>query len=109
MKFIVLTENYRSTQKVLDFAKNIIEKADERLTKINKDLVKELVARNKELNEGEIIIKSFDEKEKEFLFVAKKIKSLLEQGVDEKEIAIISRKHADLQEILPYLDSGRSW
>jgi DNA helicase-2/ATP-dependent DNA helicase PcrA len=105
VKFIVLTENYRSTQKVLDFAKNIIEKAGERLTKLNKDLVKELVARNKELKAGEIIINGFDEKEKEFLFVAKKIKSLLEQGVDEKEIAIISRKHADLQEILPYLDS----
>jgi DNA helicase-2/ATP-dependent DNA helicase PcrA len=105
VKFIVLTDNYRSTQKVLDFAKSLIEKADERLTKHNQDLIKDLVAKNKELKDGEIYLNSFDEKEKEFLFVAKEIKSLIEKGVDEKEIAIISRRHADLQEILPYLDA----
>ena len=105
VKFIVLTENYRSTQKVLDFAKALIEKADERLVNHNKSLVKELVAKNKEIKGGEIFINSFDEREKEYLFVAKEIKNLLDKKVDPKEISIIARKHANLQEILPYLDN----
>lgn len=105
VKFIVLTENYRSTQKVLDFAKALIEKADERLVNHNKSLVKELVSKNKEIKGGEIFINSFDEREKEYLFVAKEIKNLLDKKVDPKEISIIARKHANLQEILPYLDN----
>ena len=105
VKTIVLTENYRSTQKILDFAKEIIEKAEERLTKNDKNLVKELISKNKELKKGEIYLNSFVEKEKEYLFIAKEIKSLLESGVEAKEIAIISRKHAELQDILPYLDA----
>lgn len=105
VKFIVLTENYRSTQKVLDFAKSIIEKAEERLSNHNKNLIKELIAKNEKIENGEIFINRFDEKEKEFLFVAKEIKNLLAKGVDPKEIAVISRKHAELQSILPYLDN----
>ena len=45
VKFIVLTNNYRSTQRVLDFAKEIIEKVDERLVKYNTELVKELISK----------------------------------------------------------------
>ena len=105
VKFIVLTENYRSTQKVLDFAKALIEKADERLVNHNKNLLKELIAKNKEIKGGEIFINSFDAREKEYLFVAKEIKNLLDKKVDPKEISIIARKHANLQEILPYLDN----
>ncbi len=105
VKFIVLTENYRSTQKVLDFAKALIEKADQRLVNHNKSLIKELVAKNRDIKGGDIFINSFDAREKEYLFVAKEIKNLLDKNVDPKEIAIISRKHANLQEILPYLDN----
>ncbi len=105
VKFIVLTNNYRSTQRVLDFAKEIIEKVDERLVKYNTELVKELISKNDKLKNGNIFINGFNEKEKEYLFVAKEIKKLIDEGIDQNEIAIISRKHDSIQEILSYLDN----
>lgn len=105
VKTIVLTDNYRSTQKVLDFAKKIIEKANERLTKIDKNLIKDLTSKNNKLKEGDVYLNSFDEKEKEYLFIAKEINNLIEKGVDPNEIVVISRKHDNIQELLPYLEA----
>ena len=101
---IVLEDNYRSTQRVLDFAKKMIDQGEERLVKKDKTLNKDLVSKNKNLLEGDIYLNSFNTKEEELLFVADEIKKLLDKGVKAEEISIISRRHRELQEILPYLD-----
>src|SRR5205085_6780908 len=47
---IVLTNNYRSTQAILDISKTLIEKNDERLINKFEGLSKELVSAKQELN-----------------------------------------------------------
>jgi DNA helicase II / ATP-dependent DNA helicase PcrA len=104
VEVIVLTDNYRSTQKVLNFAQKVISQGTDRLVKKDISFVKELVAQNSKLDDGEIYVNSFTSKEEELLFVAEQIQKLIEAGIDPKEIAVISRNHSELQELLPYLD-----
>ncbi len=104
VQVIVLTNNYRSTQKVLDFAQKVIAQGTDRLVSKDKTFVKELVAKNTELGQGEIYVNSFGAKEQELLFVAEQIRKTIEEGVAPEEIAVISRNHSELQELLPYLD-----
>jgi DNA helicase-2/ATP-dependent DNA helicase PcrA len=104
VQVIVLTNNYRSTQKVLDFAQKVIAQGTDRLATKDKTFVKELLAQNTELKEGEIYVNSFGAKEQELLFVADTIRKTIETGVTPEEIAVISRNHSELQELLPYLD-----
>lgn len=104
VKKIVLVENYRSTQKVLDFARLLVSQGVERLENKDSTLRKELVAKNKSLAEGEIVISSFDTQEEEYAYVATKIQELLKQGEKKDDIAIIAREHKQLRGILSYLD-----
>lgn len=107
-KLIILDSNYRSTQKVLDLARNIILKAENRLETKYIDVKKEITSQNKKYKDsdlGEIIIKSFDSQTYEFSFITEKILDLLKQGVEPKEIAIICRKHEQLKNLSNVLNN----
>mgnify|MGYP000859488823 CR=1 FL=1 len=104
VRVIVLTENYRSTQEVLDFARVVVKQGVNRLENTYKEINKELVAKNTSLNSGAIISYSFPSMEEEYSYVAQEIKKLLGDGVEAKEIAVISREHKGLTSLLPYLD-----
>ena len=104
VQVIVLTNNYRSTQKVLDFAQKVISQGEDRLVKKDTILIKELVAKNNDLESGEIYLNDFESKERELAFVAHEIDKLVKAGKEPSEIAVISRNHSELQELLPYLD-----
>jgi DNA helicase II / ATP-dependent DNA helicase PcrA len=106
VRTIVLTENYRSTQKVLDFARAIVLQGVNRLENTFKEVRKDLVAKNKTLPKGEIHTLSFDDEVSEYAYVAEQIKKALKQGCEAKEIAIIAREHKQLIRILPYLDKA---
>ncbi len=101
---IVLDKNYRSTKDVVSFARQIITKGKIRLENRFEDIVKELKSENKNLPNGKIEIIKYNSKVEEYSDVSRKIKKVLDDGVDPKEIAILSRNHKDLQAILPYLD-----
>ncbi|MEN9881543.1 MAG: hypothetical protein RLZZ308_726 [Candidatus Parcubacteria bacterium] len=101
---IVLTENYRSTQEVLNFARVVVKQGVHRLENVYKEINKELVAKNIALPQGSIISYSFSSEEEEYAYVAREIKKLLDEGVEAKEIAVISREHKGLTTLLPYLD-----
>jgi len=102
---IVLTENYRSTQKVLDFARAIVVQGVNRLETRYKEIRKDLTAKNVHLEEGTIHTLSFRSEEEEYAYVAKEIAALLRKGTDAKEIAVIAREHKQLIHLLPYLDA----
>ena len=91
---IVLTENYRSTQRILDASKALIENNTERLTGSIEGLSKELVACKKH---EEIIpqVIEFSQADMETYFVVSKIEELLDQGVDPTEIAVLYRNNKD--------------
>lgn len=106
VEVIVLTENYRSTQAVLDFARKVVIQGVNRLEGKYKEIKKELIAKNSSLPSGEIKTLSFTSQEEEYAYVGEQIKNLLKEGVEAKEIAVIGREHKQLTTLLPYLDKN---
>lgn len=105
VEVIVLTENYRSTQKVLDFARAIVLQGVNRLETRYKEIDKNLIARNVKLEKGDIHTLAFSSSEEENAYLGEEVSSLLKQGIPAKEIAFIAREHKQLISLLPYLDA----
>lgn len=101
---IVLTENYRSTQEILDFARAIVVQGVNRLETRYKEIRKDLVAKNKTLPVGKIHTLAFPTDVEEYSCIAETITKLLKDNVPAKEIALIAREHKQLIALLPYLD-----
>ncbi len=100
-QIINLIHNYRSTQEILDFAKNIIRKGKERLENKFKEINKDLIAVG-DKKSGEIVFRNFDTNSHEFYWVAKEVKKLIDDGTPADEIAVISRQHKMLEGIVPF-------
>lgn len=104
---IVLTENYRSTQAVLDFARAIVLQGVNRLETRYKEIKKDLKAKNEKLPAGRIHTLSFPTEEDEYTCIAETVSKLLKDGAQAKEIAFIAREHRQLISLLPYLDARK--
>jgi DNA helicase II / ATP-dependent DNA helicase PcrA len=92
---VVLTNNYRSVQPILDISKNIIEKNNQRLINQVPNLSKNIVAANINLVDLDIqpqIIACESEKE-ELIYISLQIEELLLQGVLPKDIAVIYKEN----------------
>ncbi|PKL37012.1 hypothetical protein CVV38_03955 [Candidatus Peregrinibacteria bacterium HGW-Peregrinibacteria-1] len=102
---IVLTDNYRSHQDILDLSRSVITQGSERLENLYpNEIKKDLIAKNKTIATCNIIEKLFPTSLQEYDFIAKEIRALKENGHNLDEIAIISSKHASLESIVPYLN-----
>lgn len=97
----VLTDNYRSSQKILDAAKSLIENNTERIDGIDKILL----AKNSEfaLTEHVPVVVEYYNNLHETQSVAEKIMALQHSGVKLKEIAVIYREHRQAEDLLKYL------
>lgn len=100
-KLITLTDNYRSSQKILDHARNIILRGEDRLENVVEDLDKTLTAKN-EPEATAVKINNYSDIITERFNVARNVKELIESGVKPSQITILARKHAQLIDILPY-------
>ena len=98
---IPLTENYRSTQEILDFARQIINQAPDRFAD------KELTAHRQNPQSSQIYRCEFLASDMEYGFVADKIAELVKKGVRQDEIAVISYKTKYFMPLLPYLKAKR--
>ncbi|MBR2709888.1 ATP-dependent helicase [Candidatus Saccharibacteria bacterium] len=94
---IPLTENYRSTQEILDFSREIINQADDRFAD------KELTAHREAPAHSQIYRYEFLASDMEYSWVARKIHDLVKSGVRQSDIAVISYKHKYFMPLLPYL------
>ncbi|MCU0422677.1 MAG: ATP-dependent helicase [Bacteroidia bacterium] len=97
---ISLVENYRSTQKILDAAKALIQN---NTLRINPD--KHLLAKGAS-NQGETIapvITEYHNTYHEAVAITNKIIALKNNGVQCNEIAVIYRKHAQAEDMIKYL------
>jgi DNA helicase-2/ATP-dependent DNA helicase PcrA len=103
VEVVTMTENYRSTQDILDVASHIIRKGEERLEKILPEIKKDLIASNKEIGSGEINHREFPTLAHEYHFVSREIKKKIDAGEKPEEIAVIARKHYQLESLVPYL------
>lgn len=96
---IPLVENYRSTQEILDFSRKVINQADDRFAD------KELIAHREPLKESGISRHEFVSSDAEYAWVADEVAKLINSGVNQSEIAIISYKTKYFMPLLPYLKS----
>lgn len=94
---IILTDNYRSTQDILNYSDTVKNKISDSVVKRDKTLSKDLVSKNPKLPKGNIINRKFENVHSEYDFVAQEISKLLKAGVPPKEISIIAKKHATLK------------
>ncbi len=101
---VVLTQNYRSVQPILDGATGIIINNEQRLINKYKDLKKDLIASKEELKTLTIhpVVRVYDNEFAENVHVALSIKELINQGIQPGNIAVIYREHKFGDEIIKF-------
>ncbi|MEO8403829.1 MAG: ATP-dependent DNA helicase [Chitinophagaceae bacterium] len=101
---VVLTQNYRSIQPILNGAKGLIENNEQRLIKQYKDLSKELISSNQNLISLDHLpeIRIYENEFAENIHVATSIKELINNKVDPGNIAVIYREHKFGDELMKF-------
>lgn len=100
-ELIVLEDNYRSAQEILDTASRIIEQAEERLIDREPALTKKLVAKNPPKEAAELKHVSYPTRQHQQLAIARRIKQLWEE--DTGSLAVLARKHDSLKQLAAIL------
>ncbi|MBI2589404.1 ATP-dependent helicase [Candidatus Saccharibacteria bacterium] len=90
---IVLTDNYRSSQDILDFAKRVIEQAEIRLVDLDPSLKKELIAKKPPSKSGQIKILAYSSSELQMSEIARDIKRYYRPDT---AVAVLARGHQSL-------------
>lgn len=107
-EIIVLKDNYRSSQEILDVSKNLIEQNDERLVRRFPEYSKDLVESRKDgLIKKEPQVIEFYNSFYEEAFICDKISELYKQGVDLSEVAVIYPKHSNAEKMVRYLSQKK--
>lgn len=100
-KLLVLTDNYRSTQNILDAASQIIDQAEDRLVKRDSSISKQLIAAKLGDKKSKIEHISFPTRQHQQTAVAKNIKKLWDSG--KTDIAVLARNHESLEQLASIL------
>jgi len=104
---IVLENNYRSTQPILDISKTLIEKNDSRLIKTNPELklTKNLISSNQLINQSTIqpSICEYESQRQEMADICIQIESLVSTGIQPGRIAVIYRENKYGEELSKFL------
>lgn len=92
---VVLTNNYRSTQPILDISKSLISRNNERLIRKMENLSKDLVASHPQISvlTHLPIILQYESQRDEMIDLVRRIESLIADGVEPQHIAVIFREN----------------
>lgn len=103
---VVLTNNYRSTQTILDSSKTVINRNNDRLTKQLPGLSKDLQSANSKLaNIAQLpAIKVYQTQREEMIDLTLQVQQLLAAGVAPGRIAIIYRENKYGEELTHYFN-----
>ncbi|MBK8349525.1 MAG: ATP-dependent helicase [Saprospiraceae bacterium] len=106
---IVLNENYRSSQKILDCAKTLIENNEDRLVRKFPHIVKDLKESRqpKPVDSPEPEIIEYLNEAQEEAGIIQKIMELHEKGVLYKEMAVIYTKHKTVENMVRYFSQKK--
>lgn len=101
---VVLTNNYRSTQPILDVSKTLINRNEERLVKKIHGLSKELLSSNQLINQltNKPIIREYETLRQEMIGIAKQVQELVGQQVLPGRIGIIYKENKYGEELAQY-------
>ncbi len=106
-KVIVLENNYRSTQAILDSASKLIENNTKRLVNTYEgEFSKNLVASRKEVSDNNLEpkISIYPNITQEEIAIANKIIEFHERGTPLSDVAVIYRNHRNVSNIVKYLE-----
>ncbi|MEO6160488.1 MAG: ATP-dependent DNA helicase [Pelobium sp.] len=99
---VMLTDNYRSTQPILDISRVLIEHNKERIQLPG--LNKHLLTKNSALAELKALpeINAYETQFHEFATITHEVDSLINEGVKPQEIAVIYKEHKSGEELARY-------
>jgi len=106
---VVVSKNYRSSQKILDLAKDLIEENKERLISEIPGLEKNLTALNPKYSSSTInprVIEYYNSIHEE-ISIVKEIEELQKNGVNLNEVAVIYREHRQAMDIIKLLEQKK--
>lgn len=103
VEVVVLTENYRSHQGILDAAKVIIENNQERLINKLEGLSKQLTAAAR-IHVTEPRVTEFGSEAQEHAGILQDIEALIESGVEPDEIAVLYYKHKQADHLISAIE-----
>lgn len=101
---VVLTNNYRSTQPILDISKTLISRNNERLVKQLPGLSKDLLSSNLRLNgfKHAPLIKEYDSQQHEMIAITLQLQELLQKGIAPGRIGVIYKENKYGEELTRY-------
>ena len=104
---VVLTDNYRSVQPILNVSKAFIDRNFERLISQMKGLSKELICSNDKWKsvagtECGPQIREYDTQRQEMIHITTQVEDLLKKGISPKDISIIFKENKYGEELAQY-------
>lgn len=99
-KPIVLTQNYRSSQTVLDVARQIAAQAEDRLVYREADIIKDLTAVNEPKQKGTIAHTIYPTKQHQHSAVAREVAKAFQPNTS---VAVLARNHQSLRDMAALL------
>ena len=101
---VVLTNNYRSTQPILDISKTLINRNKERLVKQIEGLSKDLLAANIRINAltDKPVLHEYNSAKDEMADITNRVATLIEQKTEPGKIAIIYKENKYGEELAKY-------
>lgn len=101
---VVLTNNYRSTQPILDISKALINRNEERLVKQLEGLSKELLSSNEKIRhlKHTPVIREYETQRHEMIDITIEVEKLLAQHVPPGRIAVLYKENKYGEELAEY-------
>lgn len=101
---VVLTNNYRSVQPILDISKTLIDRNEERLVRKIEGLNKNLLSSNAKISHllHVPVIKEYETQRQEMIGIAKEVKQLMAQNVSPGRVGIIYKENKYGEELARY-------
>ncbi|MDB5226962.1 MAG: ATP-dependent helicase, partial [Bacteroidota bacterium] len=101
---VVLTNNYRSTQSILNISKTLIDNNEERLIKKFEGLTKELISSNIKIKDlhHDPVVREYQTIKDEMVHITTQVESLIDKGTEPSRIAIIYKENKYGEELIKY-------
>lgn len=100
-RLITLVDNYRSTARILTSAREVITQGTDRLERHLEELDKTLTAHTKERTHASVSLYEAPDIQSERAWLVSSIREQLKNGVDPSSIAVLARRHHELEALLP--------
>jgi len=101
---VVLTNNYRSTQPILDVSKTLINRNEERLVKQLPGLSKDLLSANVRINElkNNPVIAEYENQQQEMIGITLQLQNLISNRIAPGRIGVIYKENKYGEELTKY-------